>query len=89
MSLVDRNDLQTALKEVVESAEKASGQHGGPRLPNMIPPLRIHASRAKSEVSLPATCPVGMLMHSKQLAAWHASRLYGCQQHVMQCYLMD
>lgn len=54
VTITDRNDLQVALKEVVESAEKASGQHGGPRLPNMIPPLRIHATRAKSEVCMQA-----------------------------------
>lgn len=51
VTITDRNDLQVALKEVVEMAEKAPGQHGGPRLPNMIPPLRITATRAKSEVS--------------------------------------
>lgn len=54
VTITDRNDLQVALKEVVESADKAAGQHGGPRLPNMIPPLRIHATRAKSEVCIAA-----------------------------------
>ncbi|KAL3157883.1 hypothetical protein ABBQ32_012294 [Trebouxia sp. C0010 RCD-2024] len=53
VTITDRNDLQVALKEVVESADKAAGQHGGPRLPNMIPPLRIHATRAKSEADVP------------------------------------
>ena len=51
MTITDRNDLQVALKEVVDHADRLSAQHGGPKLPNMIPPLRIHATRAKSEVS--------------------------------------
>ena len=77
VTITDRNDLQVALKEVVESAEKASGQHGGPRLPNMVPPLRIHASRAKSEVSTsfktPAsffhslTCCLAICIHELKL----------------------
>ena len=61
MTITDRNDLQVALKEVVEYSDRLQQQHGGPKLPNMIPPLRIHATRAKSEVgnflffSLPCT----------------------------------
>lgn len=60
VTITDRNDLQVALKEVVESADKATGQHGGPRLPNMVPPLRIHATRAKSEVRTFAGAPVAL-----------------------------
>ena len=51
MTITDRNDLQVALKEVVEQADRLQAQHGGPKLPNMVPPVRIHATRAKSEVS--------------------------------------
>ena len=51
VTITDRNDLQMALKELVEQADRLAAQHGGPKLPNMIPPLRIHATRAKSEVS--------------------------------------
>ena len=51
VTITDRNDLQVALKEVVEQADRLQAQHGGPKLPNMVPPVRIHATRAKSEVS--------------------------------------
>lgn len=50
VTITDRNDLQVALKEVVEHSDRLQAQHGGPKLPNMIPPLRIQATRAKSEV---------------------------------------
>ena len=63
VTITDRNDLQVALKEVVENAEKAAGQHGGPRLPNMIPPLRLHATRAKSEVSTSLHASVPAIFH--------------------------
>jgi len=51
VTITDRNDLQVALKEVVEQADRLQAQHGGPKLPNMVPPVRIQATRAKSEVS--------------------------------------
>ncbi len=51
VTITDRNDLQVALKEVVEQADRLQAQHGGPKLPNMVPPVRMHATRAKSEVS--------------------------------------
>lgn len=51
VTITDRNDLQVALKEVVEQADRLQAQHGGPKLPNMVPPVRIHATRAKSQVS--------------------------------------
>lgn len=54
VTITDRNDLQVALKEVVEHSDRLQAQHGGPKLPNMIPPLRIQATRAKSEADVPA-----------------------------------
>lgn len=53
VTITDRNDLQIALKEVIDHAERLQSQHGGPKLPHAIPPLRIHAVRASKEVSLP------------------------------------
>lgn len=50
VTITDRNDLQQALRELVEQSERMQAQHGGPKLPNMMPPLRLHAVRAK-EVS--------------------------------------
>lgn len=50
VTITDRNDLQVALKEVIDHADRLQTQHGGPRLPNMIPPLRLHAVKASKEV---------------------------------------
>ena len=52
VTITDRNDLQVAFKEVMDHSDRLQMQHGGPKLPNMIPPLRIHATRAKSEVGV-------------------------------------
>ena len=51
VTITDRNDLQLALKELVDQSDRIAASHGGPKLPNMVPPLRIHATKAKSEVS--------------------------------------
>ena len=57
VTITDRNDLQMALKEVIDHADRLQAQHGGPRLPNMIPPLRLHAVKASKEVQDPALYP--------------------------------
>lgn len=51
VTITDRQDLHIALREVVEHADRLQAQHGGPKLPHAIPPLRIHAVRAAKEVS--------------------------------------
>ena len=65
VTITDRNDLQVALKEVVEQGDRLAAQHGGPKLPGMLPPLRIQATRAKSEVSPCAVLPCTKLYSSR------------------------
>lgn len=80
VTITDRNDLQVALKEVVEQADRLQAQHGGPKLPNMVPPVRIHATRAKSQADVP-TPPAEEESQFQQITA---ARKYIAEQALKQ-----
>ena len=69
VTITDRTDIQRALAELVEQAEKAGGAGAAAKLPSAIPHLRLQASKVADEVGLP---PADAGDHAAWQAWWRS-----------------
>jgi ribosome recycling factor len=87
VTITDRLDLGRALQQLVDQAQRggSQGSHGGPRLPDYIPPLRVQAVRVKSEDEVPKPpqdeqTAFNQLQMARKFIQEHANRTQQQQQ---------